>query len=99
MGCLFALLGAFFPRLVLVIVGLTSTFVGRAVPSPTALWWVLGFVFAPSSFLWFCAVQNWYGGQWGILQIIVLVFALMSDFGSGGHGAREAKRRRGKKRD
>lgn len=94
MGCLLALLGAAFPRLVLVVVFLFSRFVDRAVPPPALIWALLGFVFAPTSFLWFCAVQNWYAGQWGCFQLLVLAFALAADFGSGGRGAYEARRRR-----
>ena len=93
MGCLLALLGAAFPRFVLVLVFLFSGFVHRAVPTPAFVWALLGFVFAPTSFLWFCAVQNWYGGQWGCFQLLVLFFALAADFGSGGRGAYEARRR------
>lgn len=93
MGCLLALLGAVFPRFVLVITFLFSGFVHRATPGPALVWAILGFVFAPTSFLWFCAVQNWYGGQWGCFQLLVLVFALSADFGSGGRGAYEVRRR------
>ncbi|MCO5169366.1 MAG: hypothetical protein M9894_23730 [Planctomycetes bacterium] len=95
MGCLLALLGAFFPRVVLVLAYLLTSFVHRAVPSPALLWAALGFVFAPTSFLWFCAVQSWYGGQWGCFQILVMVFALSADFGAGGRGAYELRSRRG----
>jgi hypothetical protein len=94
MGCLLALLGAAFPRLLLVLATLFSHFVDRAVPRGTLLWAIVGFVFAPTTFLWYCAVQNWFHGQWGCFQLLVLVLALSADFGSHGRGAYEVRRKR-----
>jgi hypothetical protein len=45
----------------------------------TPLWPILGFVFLPTSFLWFTAVQRWFGGQWTLWPIVGLVIALMID--------------------
>lgn len=94
MGCLLALLGAAFPRVVLVVTFLFSGFVHRAVPAPAVVWALLGLVFAPTTFLWVCAVQNWFQGRWGCFQLLVLLLALSADFGSGGRGAYELRRRR-----
>jgi hypothetical protein len=44
----------------------------------------LGFVFLPTSFLWYTAVQNWNGGEWGVLQIVLLVIALSIDVSPAG---------------
>ncbi|GIV60614.1 hypothetical protein GQ464_013075 [Rhodocaloribacter litoris] len=78
MPCLLALLALFVPRLV--ILGLwffTRWFEGLF---DTLLWPVLGFLFAPTTLLWYSVVQNVYDGTWGTLQIIVLVIAVMIDF-------------------
>jgi hypothetical protein len=44
-----------------------------------ALWPVLGFIFLPTTLLWYTAVQHWYGGQWTVVPIIGLIIALMID--------------------
>lgn len=82
MPCLFALATLITPRLVIVLLWLfTSWFHGLF---DTALWPVLGFVFLPTSFLWYTAVQNWSGGEWGVLQIVLLVIALSIDVSPAG---------------
>ena len=43
------------------------------------LWPVLGFVFLPTTLLWYSAVQHWFGGQWGITPVVGIVFALIID--------------------
>ncbi len=82
MPCLFALAALIAPRLVIVLLWLlTSWFNGLF---DTALWPVLGFVFLPTSFLWYTAVLNWNGGEWGVLQIVLLVIALSIDVSPAG---------------
>ncbi|HEY5218825.1 MAG TPA: hypothetical protein VIJ16_03400, partial [Gemmatimonadaceae bacterium] len=56
-----------------------------------ALWPVLGFVFLPTSFLWYTAVQHWWGGQWTLWPIVGLVLALMIDVSPAGHRRRASK--------
>lgn len=78
MPCLVALIALLTPRLLIVGLWLLSDwFVGVF---DTILWPVLGFFFAPTTLLWYTAVQHWYGGEWGTLQIVVLVIALLIDF-------------------
>jgi hypothetical protein len=43
------------------------------------LWPILGFVFLPTTLLWYSAVQHWYGGQWTLWPVVGLVVALMID--------------------
>jgi len=43
------------------------------------LWIILGIVFAPITLLWYSVVINWFYGQWGTWQIVVLVFAIIVD--------------------
>jgi hypothetical protein len=57
----------------------------------TALWPILGFIFLPTTLLWYVAVQHWYGGDWnGAVQIAGIVIALMVD-GSPAGGKRRRK--------
>lgn len=47
--------------------------------------WVLvlaGFILLPYSLLWYTAVQNWYGGTWGAVQIGVMILAVLFDLGA-----------------
>ena len=77
MPCLFAIGMLIAPRVVIVLLWLFSTWFEGIFD--TSLWPVLGFVFLPTTLLWYTAVQNWNGGEWGVLQIVVLVIALMID--------------------
>jgi hypothetical protein len=82
MPCLFAFIALLAPRVVVVLLWLfTSWFQGIFA---TALWPVLGFVFLPTTLLWYTAVHNWYGGAWGPVQIIVLVIAILIDLSPAG---------------
>ena len=82
MPCLFALAMLIAPRLMIVLLWLfTNWFNGLF---DTALWPALGFVFLPTSFLWYSAVQNWNGGEWDVLQIVLLVIALSIDVSPAG---------------
>ena len=83
---LIALLGLIFPRLVAAaLYFLTTWFTGVFA---TVLWPILGFIFAPYTMLWYSVVVNWYGGEWGTLQLVVLVIAVLCDLGSSGKSAR-----------
>lgn len=77
MPCLLALFALFVPRLV--ILGLwffTAWFDGLF---NSILFPLLGFLFLPTSLLWYTVVLNVYAGEWGILQIVVAVIALLID--------------------
>ena len=77
MPCLFAVLALATPRLVILFLWLaTSWFRGIF---DTLLWPVLGFIFLPTTLLWYTAVQHWFGGHWTLWPIVGLVFALMID--------------------
>ena len=45
----------------------------------TALWPVLGFIFLPTTLLWYSGVQRWFNGEWGIIPIAGIVVALIID--------------------
>jgi hypothetical protein len=77
MPCLLALLALATPRLVVAALWLfTSWFVGVF---STVLWPLLGFVLAPTTLLWYTAVERWYGGQWTLWPVTGLVVALVLD--------------------
>jgi hypothetical protein len=82
MPCLLALLALITPRVVIVLLWLLTTwFVGVF---DTILWPILGFIFMPATLLWYSAVVNWYGGEWGTMQIIVAVIAVAIDLSPAG---------------
>lgn len=77
MPCIAALFALLTPRFMIVLLWLfTGWFKGLY---NTALWPVLGFIFLPTTLLWYTAVQNWWHGQWHALQIIGLVVAILID--------------------
>lgn len=82
MPCLLAVLALITPRVVIVLLWLFTTWFSGIFT--TALWPILGFFFLPTTLLWFTAVQNWYAGEWGAFQIVVLVLALMIDISPAG---------------
>lgn len=78
MPCFIVLLALVAPRLGMVLLWLfTHWFDGLFT---TLLWPVLGFIFLPTTLLWYTAVQHWYGGVWaGFAPIAGLIIALMID--------------------
>lgn len=91
MPCLGVLIALMAPRFLIVLLWLfTSWFKGIF---GTALWPVLGFIFLPTTLLWYTAVQNWWNGHFGLWQVVGLVIALMMDIGPS-RASRKARRRR-----
>lgn len=77
MPCLLVLVALIAPRLLMVVLWLlTGWFRGIF---GTVLWPVLGFVFLPTTLLWYTAVQHWFGGNWTLWPIVGLVIALAID--------------------
>ncbi len=77
MPFLLALLALFIPRLVIIGLWLFSTwFVGVFA---TLLWPLLGFIFAPTTLLWYSVVVNLMGGTWDVVALIGLAVAIMLD--------------------
>ncbi len=77
MPVLFALFSLVVPRLVVLVLWFfTSWFRGMF---DTLLWPILGFIFLPTTLLWYSAVQHWFGGQWTLWPTVGLVVALMLD--------------------
>lgn len=77
MPCLVVVLSLAAPRLVVVLLWLfTSWFHGLFT---TILWPAVGFVFLPTTLLWYTAVQHWFAGQWTLWPVVGLVIALSID--------------------
>ena len=77
MPCFMVLLAIATPRLVVALLWLFSRWFEGVFPS--VLWPILGFVFLPTTLLWYTAVQHWFAGQWTLWPIVGLVFALLID--------------------
>ena len=82
MPCLFVFLALLTPRLVVALLWLfTAWFEGLF---DTMLWPILGFIFLPTTLLWYTAVQHWFDGQWTLWPVVGLVIALMIDVSPAG---------------
>jgi hypothetical protein len=78
MPCFIVLLALVAPRLGMVLLWLFSHWFDGLFTS--LLWPVLGFIFLPTTLLWYTAVQHWYGGEWGAFAPVAgLIIALMID--------------------
>jgi hypothetical protein len=86
--CIVALLALLTPRLLIALLWFFTTWFRGMFD--TLLWPVLGFVFLPTTLLWYSAVQRWFGGQWTLWPIVGLVIALMIDI-SPASGRRRAR--------
>jgi hypothetical protein len=83
MPCFLVVIALFMPRLVIALLYLfTFWFKGLF---NTALWPILGFIFLPTTFLWYTAVQHWWNGVWSAGPIIGIVIALMIDLSPASH--------------
>lgn len=92
MPCLVLFVAMFAPRLVVALLYLFSRWFDGLFT--TVLWPVLGFLFMPTTLLWFTVVQHWFGGQWTFWPIAGIVLAIMIDSSPAG-GRRYRRRQRG----
>jgi hypothetical protein len=77
MPCLFAIFALATPRLVIALLWFFTNWFNGVFN--TILWPILGFIFLPTTLLWYSAVQHWFGGQWTRWPIVGLVVALVID--------------------
>lgn len=91
MPCLLAILAAFFPRLVIVLLALFTDYLGRAYD--TFIWPLLGFFFLPFTTLAYAWAINANGSVSG-LYLIIVVIAVLLDLGSYGGGGHTYRSRR-----
>ncbi len=86
MPCLLALLALVTPRLVVFLLWFfTNWFRGIF---DTVLWPILGFIFLPTTLLWYTAVQHWFHGQWTLWPVVGIVIALAIDLSPARRGRR-----------
>ena len=86
MPCLFVAFALTVPRIVIAVLWFFSGwFTGMFT---TLLWPILGFVFLPTTLLWYSAVQRWFGGQWTTGPIIGIIIALLIDVSPASHKRR-----------
>ncbi len=83
MPCLLTLLALVTPRLVIVLLWIFSNWFHGLFN--TVLWPILGFIFLPTTLLWYSAVQHWFGGEWTLWPIVGMVIALMIDLSPARH--------------
>jgi len=91
MPCLLAILGYFFPRLVIVLLAIFTNYLGSAFG--TWVWPLLGFFFMPLTTLAY-AFSIHAGGGVHDLYLILVVLAALVDLGLIGRGAHKATGRR-----
>lgn len=91
MGCIVALIGLLFPRLVMVLLVIFSDYLGRAYA--TVLWPLLGFIFMPFTTLAYAWAKNSHGSVEGG-YLVVVVLAVLMDLGSNGGGGLHIARKR-----
>jgi len=77
MPCLLALIALAAPRIVILLLWFFSTWFAGLFT--TLLWPVLGFIFLPTTLLWYTVVLHWFGGQWTLWPIVGIVIALLID--------------------
>lgn len=77
MGCVIAILALAIPRVLAAILWLTTTWFVGVFPAP--IWGILGFLFMPTTMLWYSAVQHWWGGVWSTWPVAGMVLAVLLD--------------------
>lgn len=89
MPCLLVIIALAMPRLVIAFLWfMTGWFRGMFA---TPLWPIVGFIFLPTTLLWYSAVQHWFGGVWTLWPVVGLIVALIIDLSPAG-GRRRARR-------
>ena len=88
MPCLLLIIGAAFPRILMLVLWFFTGWFRAGFD--TLLWPLLGFFFMPLTTVWFGVVQYYWSGEWSLWPIIGMVIALAYDLGLTGS---EAKRR------
>lgn len=89
MPCLLTIIALAAPRLVIALLWLLTGWFRGIFPS--ILWPILGFVFLPTTLLWYTAVQHWFGGQWTLWPIAGIVIALLIDLSPASRRRRKAE--------
>jgi len=88
MPCLLGLLALIAPRLVVFLLWLLTDWFSGVFAM--ALWPILGFLFLPTTLLWYTAVHYWWAGQWTVWPIVGIVIALMIDMSPARSGRKQS---------
>ena len=92
MPCFVAALALLTPRLAVALLWFFSRWFDGVFPS--LVWPIVGFIFLPTTLLWYSAVHRWFGGVWTLWPAVGLVVALVIDL-SPVREHRRFRRRRG----
>jgi hypothetical protein len=84
MPCLLVIFALAAPRLVILGLWFLTTWFNGLFPGGL-LYPVLGFIFLPTTLLWYTAVVHWFGGQWTLWPVIGLIIALAIDVSPASH--------------
>ena len=77
MPCIMVIIALAMPRVVILVLWfLTGWFRGMF---DNLLWPIVGFIFLPTTLLWYSAVQHWFGGEWTLWPVVGVIIALMID--------------------
>jgi hypothetical protein len=76
MPCLLLIIALAAPRLLVFALWLIGWFQGVF---PNIVWPLLGFIFLPTTLLWYTAVAHWYAGVWTGWRLVVLIVTLVID--------------------
>ncbi len=82
MPCFIVVIALFVPRLVIAGLWFFTTWFSGLFDS--ILLPILGFLFLPTTLLWYSVVENVFGGEWGILQIGLGIVAILIDLSPAG---------------
>ena len=77
MPCLVVILALVTPRLLIVLLWLTTHWFRGIFPNAVVP--ILGLIFLPTTMLWYTAIQHWFAGQWTFWPVVGLVIALAID--------------------
>jgi hypothetical protein len=77
MPCFLVALGLLAPRLAVAVLWFFSHWFDGTFGS--LLWPILGFIFVPTTLLWYSAVHHWFGGAWTLWPAVGLAVALVID--------------------
>ena len=86
MPCFAALIALIAPRLTIALLFFFTTWFNGIFRE--MLWLVLGFIFLPTTLLWYTVVLKFFGGQWTLVPVIGIVIALLIDISPASHRRR-----------
>lgn len=89
MPCLFAVFTLLTPRIFIAVLWFFTRWFDGVFT--TILWPILGFIFLPTTLLWYSAVHRWFDGQWTFWPIVGLVVALAIDVSPAGGRRRRSE--------